>query len=74
MTEVEKFFRRLVSTLAASSPARLQGPLLLDDITGSILPYRTHRRALELGQLLLDLGHSGEGRNLGPGRLRQLRQ
>ena len=48
MTEVEKFFRRLVSTLAASSPARLQGPLLLDDITGSILPYRTHRRALEL--------------------------
>ena len=48
MTEVEKFFRRLVSTMAASSPARLQGPLLLDDITGSILPYRTHRRALEL--------------------------
>ena len=48
MTEVEKFFRRLVSTLAASNPARLQGPLLLDDITGSILPYRTHRRALEL--------------------------
>ena len=47
MTEVEKFFRRLVSTLAASNPARLQGPLLLDDITGSILPYRTHRRALE---------------------------
>jgi hypothetical protein len=48
VTEVERFFRRLVSTLAASSPARLQGPLLLDDITGSILPYRTHRRALEL--------------------------
>ncbi len=48
MTEVERFFRRLVSTLAAGSPARLQGPLLLDDITGSILPYRTHRRALEL--------------------------
>ena len=48
MTEVERFFRRLVSTLAASHPTRLQGPLLLDDITGSILPYRTHRRALEL--------------------------
>lgn len=48
MTEVERFFRRLVSTLAASNPARLQGPLLLDDITGSILPYRIHRRALEL--------------------------
>jgi hypothetical protein len=48
VTEVERFFRRLVSTLAASNPARLQGPLLLDDITGSILPYRSHRRALEL--------------------------
>jgi hypothetical protein len=48
VTEVERFFRRLVSTLAASNPTRLQGPLPLDDITGSILPYRTHRRALEL--------------------------
>ena len=48
MTEVERFFRRLVSTLAASDPARLQEPLPLDDITGSILPYRTHRRALQL--------------------------
>jgi hypothetical protein len=48
VTEVERFFRRLVSTLAAGSPSRLQGPLLLDDITGSILPYRTYRRALEL--------------------------
>jgi hypothetical protein len=48
VTEVERFFRRLVSTLAASNPTRLQGPLLLDDITGSILPYRAHRRALEL--------------------------
>lgn len=48
MTEVERLFRRLVSTLAATSPARLQEPLALDDITGSILPYRTHRRALEL--------------------------
>jgi hypothetical protein len=48
VTEVERFFRRLVSTLAARTPARLQGALLLDDITGSILPYRIHRRALEL--------------------------
>jgi hypothetical protein len=48
VTEVERFYRRLVSTLATSNPARLQGPLLLDDITGSILPYRTSRRALEL--------------------------
>jgi hypothetical protein len=48
VTEVERFFRRLVSTLAASNPARLQSPLPLDDITGSVLPYRSHRRALEL--------------------------
>ena len=48
MTEVERFFRRLVSTLAGTAPARLQGPLPLDDITGSILPYRVHRRALQL--------------------------
>ena len=48
MTEVERFFRRLVSTLASSDPARLQGPVPLDDITGSVLPYRTHRRALQL--------------------------
>ncbi|HEX2218885.1 MAG TPA: zinc ribbon domain-containing protein [Gemmatimonadales bacterium] len=48
MTEVERFFRRLVSTLAATDPARLQGPLPLDDITGSILPYRTNRRALQV--------------------------
>jgi hypothetical protein len=48
VTEVERFFRRLVSTLAASDPARLQEPLPLDDITGSILPYRAHRRALEV--------------------------
>lgn len=48
MTEVERFFRRLVSTLASTDPARLQGPLPLDDITGSILPYRAHRRALGL--------------------------
>jgi hypothetical protein len=48
VTEVERFFRRLVSTLVASNPARLQGPLPLDDITGSILPYRAHRRALQL--------------------------
>lgn len=48
MTEVERFFRRLVSTLAATDPARLQVPLALDDVTGSILPYRANRRALQV--------------------------
>jgi len=48
VTDVERFFRRLVSNLAATDPARLRGPVPLDDITGSILPYRTNRRALQL--------------------------
>ena len=48
MTDVERFFRRLVSNLAATDPARLRRPVPLDDITGSILPYRTNRRALQL--------------------------
>lgn len=48
MTDVERFFRRLVVTLAATNPARLRRPLPLDDITESILPYRTNRRALQV--------------------------
>lgn len=48
MTDVERFFRRLVSNLAATDPARLRRPVSLDDITGSILPYRANRRALQL--------------------------
>jgi hypothetical protein len=48
VTDVERFFRRLVSNLAATDPARLRRPVSLDDITGSILPYRTNRRALQL--------------------------
>lgn len=48
MTDVERFFRRLVSNLAATDPARLRRPVPLDDITGSILPYRANRRALQL--------------------------
>jgi hypothetical protein len=48
VTDVERFFRRLVCNLAATDPARLRRPVPLDDITGSILPYRTNRRALQL--------------------------
>ncbi len=48
MTDVEKFFRRLVSTLAATDPDRLYQPVPLDDIAGSILPYRTNRRMLQV--------------------------
>ena len=48
MTDVERFFRRLVSNLAATDPARLRRPLPLDEIFREILPYRTNRRALQL--------------------------
>ena len=48
MTDVERFFRRLVSNLAASDPARLRRPVPLDDILRDILPYRANRRALQL--------------------------
>ena len=48
MTELERFFRRLVANLAASDPARLHQPLPLDEIQESIIPYRSNRRALGL--------------------------
>ncbi len=48
MTELERFFRRLVANLASSDPARLHRPIPLEDIHGSIVPYRTNRRALHL--------------------------
>lgn len=48
VTDVERFFRRLVSNLAATDPARLRRPVPLDEIPREILPYRANRRALQL--------------------------
>jgi hypothetical protein len=48
VTDLERFFRRLVANLAASDPSRLHRPLPLEDIHGSIVPYRSNRRALHL--------------------------
>lgn len=48
MTELERFFRRLVANLAGSDPARLHRPIPLEDIHESIMPYRSNRRALLL--------------------------
>lgn len=48
MTELERFFRRLVANLAADDPARLHQPLPLEELHGSIIPYRSNRRALGL--------------------------
>jgi len=48
VTDVERFFRRLVANLASSDPARLHHPLPLEDVYQSIIPYRSNRRALHL--------------------------
>ena len=48
MTDLERFFRRLVANLAETDPARLDQPIPLEDIHQSIVPYRTNRRVLEL--------------------------
>ena len=48
MTDLERFFRRLVDNLIAIDPARLHRAVELADITQTIVPYRTNRRALEL--------------------------
>ena len=48
MTDLERFFRRLVANLAASDPARLHHPIPLDDIQQSVIPYRSNRRALHI--------------------------
>jgi hypothetical protein len=48
VTDLERFFRRLVGNLAAADPACLHRPLPLADIQRDILPYRANRRALEL--------------------------
>lgn len=48
MTDLERFFRRLVENLASTDPARLHRPLPLADLQHDVLPYRANRRALEL--------------------------
>ena len=48
MTDLERFFRRIVTNLAAADARRLRGPVPLADIPVSIVPYRTNRRALQV--------------------------
>ena len=48
MTDLERFFRRIVSNLAAIDPRRLQEPLPLAEIPVAIVPYRANRRALQV--------------------------
>ena len=46
MTDLERFFRRLVDNLIAIDPARLHRPLAVGEIVNSVIPYRTNRRSL----------------------------
>lgn len=48
MTDLERFFRRLVANLASTDPARLHRPVPLQEIQQDIVPYRVNRRALQL--------------------------
>jgi hypothetical protein len=48
VTDLERFFRRLVGNLASTDPARLHRPIPLDDVRQTIVPYRANRRALGL--------------------------
>lgn len=48
MTDLERFFDRLVRNLVATDAARLRQPVPILDIKSTILPYRTNRRALGL--------------------------
>lgn len=46
MNDLERLFRRLVDNLIAIDPARLHRPITIGDLVGSVIPYRTTRRAL----------------------------
>lgn len=48
MNDLDRFFRRLVSNLAAADVRRLGRPVALADIPTTIVPYRTNRRALQI--------------------------
>lgn len=48
MTDLERFFERLVRNLAAIDLQRIKQPVPVLDIKTSIMPYRTNRRALGL--------------------------
>ena len=46
MTDLERFFRRLVDNLIAIDPARLHRPIQVGEIHRSIIPYRVNRHSL----------------------------
>lgn len=48
MTDLERFFDRLVRNMVATDAARLRQPVAVLEIKTSLLPYRSNRRALGL--------------------------
>ena len=46
--DLERLFRQLVNTLAATDPARLRGPIQVAELCDSIVPYRANRKALQI--------------------------
>ncbi len=66
MTDLERFFVQLVKALNAVDSALLRQPIALEDIMRDVLPYRTHRRALQIDsseeyELVLMRLAAGEG-------------
>jgi hypothetical protein len=48
VTDLERFFERLVRNLVAIDSARVKQPVAVVDIKTTVMPYRTNRRALGL--------------------------
>jgi hypothetical protein len=46
--DLERLFRQIVLNLAATDPGRLRQSLSLSDLRDSIVPYRAHRRTLQI--------------------------
>jgi predicted RNA-binding Zn-ribbon protein involved in translation (DUF1610 family) len=67
VTDLERFFDRLVRNLVAIDPARVKGPVSIMEIKSTIMPYRTSRRALgletteEYEELLVRLASEEDG-------------
>ena len=45
---LDRLFRRLVMNLADLDPSRINGPVDVNELAQSLIPYRTHRAALAI--------------------------
>lgn len=51
MTDLERFFRELVSQIGPADASRFREPLMVNDIMTKVMPYRACRRALDLASV-----------------------